>query len=896
MGKQLLSNKFSQPGGRWVPYVFALIVSVTGVFMILTSSAATNNTPVAPLAAQSTLGSTTVSVSTAAQLVSALKDPANSGGTILMTANLGTFTIDGARPAELITVKPGTGGGTLGTIRFSNDNSNIRIEGFRMTTVQVNYGNSLNTTNQNLQFANCTAGGTSTARISPLAIFEIYGNADNILIDNCDIGWTDTSASQDQGYGVRAINGSGVITNLKITRSKIHHVGCDGVQLGLGANSNFTLDRTEIAYAASGPGTDCHSDSMQIMGSGGTNYITNNWIHHTGYYDDNYIPSSSGQMILHGWNGSTPWIVQNNLFTNNRNFTPEYKQENDGSFARNWTWDHNTILSSFNTEGSGCSGNWNGAQAALTNNIIRQYCEEFGATYDTVSGNIGIDSSPEGGIRLAVTFDSTYEPTNLPAGYTGAGYRVPTDVHWAPGATRVPGVSTESTPTDTTNPTVSITAPAANATVSGTVAATASANDDVGVSKVEFFVDGSSTPAATDMNAPYSFSWDTTGLANGSHSVSAKATDTSNNVSVLASAQVTVQNGDVTAPTAPTTLTATAISATQVNLSWSGATDNVGVTGYLVYRYKTSSGASSAAVIATLGNVASYSDTTVTGNTGYSYYIVAKDAAGNISANSVTKTVTTPTPPDVTAPTSPTNASAAVASATQVNLSWTASTDSGSSGLAGYNIYRNGTKINASLVTGTSYGDSTVSVNTTYTYTIEAMDGAGNTSSKASTTPVSVTTPSGTVTDTTPPSVPTSVSASTSPATITTGTSITVTWTASTDSGGSGLAGYKLYRNGALVATTTSTSYTDYYLLPGTTYDYTVKAYDNNNNHSAASSAVHLATSSRVGDLDGDSKVTGHDLSLFLARFGTNDARVDFDGSPPVTAHDLSMLLTNYGK
>jgi hypothetical protein len=94
---------------------------------------------------------------------------------------------------------------------------------------------------------------------------------------------------------------------------------------------------------------------------------------------------------------------------------------------------------------------------------------------------------------------------------------------------------------DTTPPTVSITAPAAGSTVSGTVTVSASASDNSGiVSLVEFFVDG--TLKASDTAAPWSFSWDTLTATNGSHTLSAKAYDPSGNVGTSAGVTVTVSN------------------------------------------------------------------------------------------------------------------------------------------------------------------------------------------------------------------------------------------------------------------------------------------------------------------------------------------------------------------
>ncbi|HEX3765674.1 MAG TPA: PHB depolymerase family esterase [Kofleriaceae bacterium] len=94
---------------------------------------------------------------------------------------------------------------------------------------------------------------------------------------------------------------------------------------------------------------------------------------------------------------------------------------------------------------------------------------------------------------------------------------------------------------DTTPPTVSITAPAAGATVSGSVAVTASASDNVGVTRVDVLVDGS--VAGSDTTAPYSVAVDTTRLASGSHTLTARAVDAAGNTGTSAAVTVTVQNG-----------------------------------------------------------------------------------------------------------------------------------------------------------------------------------------------------------------------------------------------------------------------------------------------------------------------------------------------------------------
>lgn len=121
------------------------------------------------------------------------------------------------------------------------------------------------------------------------------------------------------------------------------------------------------------------------------------------------------------------------------------------------------------------------------------------------------------------------------------------------------GGGSQPTPTptpDTTAPTVSLTAPVNSATVNGTVAVSADASDNVGVTKVEFYVNN--VLKSTDTTAPYSYSWDTTAVVNGSYTLSAKAYDAAGNVGQSATVSVTLNNlitaSMSTAITAPTAI------------------------------------------------------------------------------------------------------------------------------------------------------------------------------------------------------------------------------------------------------------------------------------------------------------------------------------------------------
>ena len=93
---------------------------------------------------------------------------------------------------------------------------------------------------------------------------------------------------------------------------------------------------------------------------------------------------------------------------------------------------------------------------------------------------------------------------------------------------------------DTTPPTTQVTAPASGATVSGTVTVTATATDNVGVTKIELYVDGALLGSGT--TSPTSASWNTATAANGSHTITSKAYDAAANVGTSAAVSVTVSN------------------------------------------------------------------------------------------------------------------------------------------------------------------------------------------------------------------------------------------------------------------------------------------------------------------------------------------------------------------
>lgn len=182
---------------------------------------------------------------------------------------------------------------------------------------------------------------------------------------------------------------------------------------------------------------------------------------------------------------------------------------------------------------------------------------------------------------------------------------------------------------------------------------------------------------------------------------------------------------DTTAPSVTTNLIASAITSTSMTLSWTASTDNVGVTGYDVYMNGT---------LKTSVTSTSTSITGLTASTSYSFYVKAKDAAGNVSANSSTTNATTAAPPDTTAPSTPTNLVASAITTNSLQLNWTASTDN--VGVTVYDVYMNGAL--KTSVTSASASITGLSSGTNYSFYTKAKDAAGNVS--ANSTTINVTT------------------------------------------------------------------------------------------------------------------------------------------------------------
>jgi chitodextrinase len=280
-----------------------------------------------------------------------------------------------------------------------------------------------------------------------------------------------------------------------------------------------------------------------------------------------------------------------------------------------------------------------------------------------------------------------------------------------------------------------------------------------------------------------------------------------------AKAQATAVTLDFAAPTVPANLTAEATESA-IKLAWSASSDNSGVVAKYVVYLNNDSATQATDTTCTLAGL--------TAAASYAIKVAAVDAAGNASAASEPVTVVTP---DQTAPSSPGGLRKVSATATSVTLAWTASTDN--VGVAGYLVTLNGDSV--SFVTATTCTVSNLL--SAYLINVYAVDAAGNRSAPAY--------HSGG--DNEAPTAPTNLAA------VATETSITLTWTASTDN--LIVAGYIVYLNGDSVAVADSAAYTFANLSAGTGYKLAVAAFDAAGNRSEKATLAAATLGAATGIL-----------------------------------------------
>ena len=381
--------------------------------------------------------------------------------------------------------------------------------------------------------------------------------------------------------------------------------------------------------------------------------------------------------------------------------------------------------------------------------------------------------------------------------------------------TDAPTAPTEVTATDITTTTAKVTWTAST--------------DNVGVTGYNVYVNDSETPVNGETlvtGIEYALESLTAGTE---YKVTVKAVDAAGNVSEGAVHTFTTENAaDTEAPTAPENVAVTDVTTTTAKVTWSEATDNVGVVGYNVYLNEDK-------VNETLITTTEYDLTALTEETNYSVKVTAVDAAKNESERSEAATFTTPKTQDTEAPSVPAGVAASDVTQTGAKITWTASADN--IGVAGYNVYLGESKVNTSPVTVTEYDLTGLTANTEYTVTVSAVDVAGNESARSEAAAFT-TLEAEEEKDNEAPSVPAGVTASD-----VTQTGAKITWTASADN--VGVAGYNVYVDETKVNTDKLVEGLELELTgltPDTEYTVTVSAVDAAGNESRRSAAFTFTT------------------------------------------------------
>ena len=316
-------------------------------------------------------------------------------------------------------------------------------------------------------------------------VMEKAAAARNNVYDGCEFGTTSSAAYIMQGCGFEFDNdtGTGGLASF-IIRNSIFHPNEAGYNGG-----GILAQLMSVA-----PTSKC--------------YIYNNVFHSRAVY--------TGDNDSHFGTGSL--VFRNNIFLGGGGNSTPFTVADVGPNAAIYDHDYNFYSSSVYTsdfsEAHGAVGSTGFVSSA-----------DYHLTASSAAIGKGIGPSADGNV-----------PTTDKAGATRSGATSDMGIYVSGGT--IP-------PADTTAPTVSLSAPANGATVSGSVALAATAADNVGVARVEFSVDG--VLVGTDTSSPYAATWSATGAALGSHTIVAKAYDAAGNSSTSSAAV------SVVAPPADTT-------------------------------------------------------------------------------------------------------------------------------------------------------------------------------------------------------------------------------------------------------------------------------------------------------------------------------------------------------
>ena len=439
----------------------------------------------------------------------------------------------------------------------------------------------------------------------------------------------------------------------------------------------------------------------------------------------------AGTVVVTG--NTAMFVPSGNLATSTRytaTITTAAKDASGAALAASYAWNFTTGVAPDTTPPTVSSMSpANAASSVATNSSVSATFSEAMTNSTLTSGTFTLAPATGGsGVSGRVTVSgntTTFTPSVALAASTrytasigssvtdASGNAMGSDVTWS--------FTTAAAP-DTTPPTVSAMSPvnaatgvALNATVSATFSE-AMTNSTLTTSTVRLATAGGAAVTGTvNVNGNTVTFTPLAALAGGTQytaTITTAAKDAAGNA-LAANAAWSFTTGvvaDTQPPSTPASLSASAASSSQINLSWSASTDNVAVTNYRIFR--------DGAAVAVIGNVTSYQNNTgLSASTSYSYAVQALDAAGNGSVQSTTVTAIT--------------LAAATSSTGTATLSWDAST---ASNIAGYRFYYGTASGNylQPLGQGIDVGNATTYTLTgltsgvTYYFAVTAYDTAGD--------------------------------------------------------------------------------------------------------------------------------------------------------------------------
>jgi len=350
-----------------------------------------------------------------------------------------------------------------------------------------------------------------------------HTESSNILIQNMDVGpvspWCQWPGTNPETGGEPCPHGLYLCGADHIIEDNFFHEPghtCIQVSCEQGGISNVTIRRNRLeqcrAVGISASGSDLKIYSNKVTGFGlagirpggpGTQ-VVNNTINQ---YD---VTLPGGGDVFGILNGGATGDIKNNIILNMRVATNNFYALQNINFAPMDTAKihHNLCDAAGNV---GCT-----LIETVDNTIVTNQAAKI---YTLVSGSPAIGAGQFSSIA--------------PTDFLGAAFTNPPDI----GAYKFTGGGGDVTP-----PTVSITAPAQAATVSGAITVSANASDNIAVVGVQFKLDGA-TLGGEDTSSPYAITWDTTSTTDASHTLTAVARDAAGNTATSAGITVTVLNG-----------------------------------------------------------------------------------------------------------------------------------------------------------------------------------------------------------------------------------------------------------------------------------------------------------------------------------------------------------------